>query len=502
MKKLITLFIAGVFGLSLFAASLPVYAKNDKANNGKSKNAQTTTTTTTNKGQTQKLLKPVKLQNLVAFVTAVDLTNKTVNVRKSIAKRVIKADQAKVLIITDNGVETKTLADLKVGVKARFVVKKAKTAKWTYEAVSITQNQSSKKSMGLGALPKEERDDEDEDGDGDEGKLNVQFTSANGSGLESVTPVSVPVKLSKVSNKDVKVDYTVTGTATGGGVDYTLANGELTILKGQTTASLSLSVVADTLDELDETVVVTLSNPENAVLGTNKVYTYTIKDGNQPTVGFSSASGNGLESVTPVSIPVALSKVSTHEVKVKYAVTGTATGGGVDYTLANGELTFAAGDTTKNLSLAVVDDTLDELNETVIVTLSNPTNAALGATTVYTYTINDNDQPTVGFSSASGNGLESATPVSIPVTLSKVSTHDVKVKYAVTGTATGGGVDYTLANGELTIATGATSANLSLAVVDDTAQDPNETVILTLSEPTGATLGATTVYTYTITDND
>jgi len=394
MKKLITLFIAGVFGLSLFATSLPVYAKNDNANNDHGKKNDITTNTdsgntgnTTNKGQTQKQLKPVKLQNLVAFVTAVDLTNKTVSVKKGPNPRVIKADKAIVTIITDNGKETKTLADLKVGVKARFVVKKAKTAKWTYEATQITQNQSSNKSMGLGALPKEERGDEDED----EGKLNVQFSSASGRGLESVTPVSIPVALSAVYGKDVKVTYTVTGTATGGGVDYTLANGQLTILKGQTTASLSLAVVADTLDELDETVVVTLSNPENAVLGTNKVYTYTIRDGNQPTVGFSSASGNGLESATPVSIPVTLSKVSTHDVKVKYTVTGTATGGGVDYTLANGELTIATGATSANLSLAVVDDTVQDPNETVILTLSDPTGATLGATTVYTYTITDND---------------------------------------------------------------------------------------------------------------
>ena len=82
---------------------------------------------------------------------------------------------------------------------------------------------------------------------------------------------------------------------------------------------------------------------------------------------------------------------------------GTATGGGVDYTLANGTLTIAAGSTTGTITIAgIVDDLIDELDETVIVTLSGPTNASLGATTVHTYTILDNDAtPNVSFSCSS-----------------------------------------------------------------------------------------------------
>jgi hypothetical protein len=44
---------------------------------------------------------------------------------------------------------------------------------------------------------------------------------------------------------------------------------------------------------------------------------------------------------------------------VDYAVSGgTATGGGVDYTLASGTLTFNPGVTTQNISVAIVNDTL------------------------------------------------------------------------------------------------------------------------------------------------
>jgi hypothetical protein len=70
---------------------------------------------------------------------------------------------------------------------------------------------------------------------------------------------------------------------------------------------------------------------------------------------------------------------------------GTATGGGTDYTLANGTLTFNPGEVTKNISIAVVNDNIDEADETVIVTLANPAEATLGANAVHTYTIQDDD---------------------------------------------------------------------------------------------------------------
>jgi hypothetical protein len=129
-----------------------------------------------------------------------------------------------------------------------------------------------------------------------------------------------------------------------------------------------------------------------------------------PTVAFSSATSSGSEATSPASLEVVLSAVSAQTVTVDYSVTGgTADGGGVDYTLAAGSLTFSPGETTKNISLTVNDDSLDEADETVIVTLSNPTNATLRENTSHTYTINDNDLlPSVEFATTSSSGMEGA----------------------------------------------------------------------------------------------
>ncbi|MGE0079141.1 MAG: Calx-beta domain-containing protein [Bacteroidales bacterium] len=339
----------------------------------------------------------------------------------------------------------------------------------------------------------------------------VSFISSNSSELESVSNFSLPISLSSESGLPVTVNYTVSGTATGGGTDYTLANGTLTINAGSTSGIITISdIVDDELVEDDETVVVTLSNPTNATLGTNTVYTYTITDNDEPsapTVSFSSTSSSGAESVSSAVLQVNLSASSASNVTVDYTVSGTATGGGTDYTLANGTLTINAGSTSGTITISdIVDDELVEDDETVVVTLSNPTNATLGTNTVYTYTITDNDEPsvpTVSFSSTSSSGAESESSAVLQVNLSASSASNVTVDYTVSGTATGGGTDYTLANGTLTINAGSTSGTITISdIVDDELVEDDETVVVTLSNPTNATLGTNTVYTYTITDND
>ena len=342
----------------------------------------------------------------------------------------------------------------------------------------------------------------------EDSKPTVEFDAITSSGAETTTTVNLVVTLSAAAEEDVTVDYAVTGgTATGSGTDYTLANGTVTFSAGETTKNITITVVNDASQEADETIAVTLSNTSaNAVLGDDTVHTYTILDNDTPpTVEFDATSSADSETQTTVNIAVSLSNTSDSTVTVDYAVTGgTATGSGTDYTLASGTLTFNSGETTKNITITVVNDPNEEANETIELTLSNPSNATLGATTVHTYTIQDNDAPPdVEFDAASSSGSEATTPATIAVSLASASESTITVDYAVTGgTATGSGTDYTLASGTLTFNAGETTKNISLALVDDLYAESGETVIITLSNPSNANLGATTAHTFTITDND
>jgi hypothetical protein len=111
-----------------------------------------------------------------------------------------------------------------------------------------------------------------------------------------------------------------------------------------------------------------------------------------PTVSFASAFTSAPDSRS-WHVPVTLFPPSSKTVTVDYAVTGgTATGNAVDYFLPPGTLTFQPGEITKNILVILVGDTLPEPDKTIQITLSQPNNALLGATSVHTFTITHNSE--------------------------------------------------------------------------------------------------------------
>ena len=198
----------------------------------------------------------------------------------------------------------------------------------------------------------------------------IDFDLTSSSGDEATTSKTITVNLSTASSKDVTVNYAVSGTATGSGSDYVLADGTLTINAGTTSGSIIIDSIADdSLDEPNETIIITLSNPNNATLGSDNVHTYTINDNDiGPEVDFNITSSSGVESISSAGLTVDLSAVSGQNVTVDYVVTGTATGSGTDYTLTDGTLTINAGETSGTITISnIVDDSITEINETVIV---------------------------------------------------------------------------------------------------------------------------------------
>ena len=129
------------------------------------------------------------------------------------------------------------------------------------------------------------------------------------------------------------------------------------------------------------------------------------------------------ESTTMAEFQVSLAAPSPQAVTVKYAVTGgTAAGSGVDFTLPNGTLTFKANETLKTVRFPIVNDTRDEADETIQITLSAPTGATLGASSVINVTILDDDSPpSVSFQTTTSSGSESATAPRLTVLLSAAS---------------------------------------------------------------------------------
>ncbi len=337
-------------------------------------------------------------------------------------------------------------------------------------------------------------------------KPTVQFTETFSSGFESAN-ATIQVEANYIPASTISVDYTTAdGTATAGS-DYTAASGAtLNIAAGSSSNTFTITVSDDATQESDETFSVSLSNPSTGInIGTNNSHTYTIIDNdNSRKVNFDNATANGSESTTTVSVGLNINIADGgNPTTVDYSVTGgTATGGGTDYTLSSGTVTFPAGTTTASFNISVNDDALDEDDETIIITLSNPTNCNIGTTNTFTYTINDDDPtPTIQFTTTSSSGSEGTASVNLQLSLSAASSKDVDVSFSTSGTATNGS-DYTISSSPATITAGNTTTNISLTINDDAVVEGNETVIVSLSSPVNASLGTNTSYTYTITNND
>jgi hypothetical protein len=220
-------------------------------------------------------------------------------------------------------------------------------------------------------------------------------------------------------------------------------------------------------------------------------------------VQFNSAAYNVNEGAGTATITATLNTSSPLTATVNFATSdGTAIAPG-DYTSASGTLTFTPGITTAAFTVPIVDDSLDENNETINLALSSPNGAALGAPNTAVLTIADNDPPpSVQFDAAAYSVNEGDGAATITVTLDTASGLTATVNYATTnGTAIAPG-DYITATGTLTFAPGATSAAFTVAIVDDALIEANEILTVTLSAPNNATLGAPNPVTLTIIDND
>jgi hypothetical protein len=327
-------------------------------------------------------------------------------------------------------------------------------------------------------------------------------------GDSDTTEFGFAVTLSNPSDQSVTVHFNTTdGTATDT-EDYLAATGTLTFMPGDTAKLISVSVNGDTRFESDESFTVNLDAPSAAVILDGTALATIKNDDSRPTVQFALTSSAGAESSSPVELEVNLTNDSFETVTVPYSVhlASTATGGGADYTLlGSGTLSFSPGDKSGSISFTVVDDSLDEFDETLLVDLSAATNATLGAPATHAYTIQDNDaEPDVAFAAANSTASEATTPVVLAATLSAPSAKTITVNYAASGasTANASGVDYTLAPGILTFNPGETSQDVSLTVNDDNLDENDEQVVIDLATPVNATLGGFATHAYTIQDND
>ena len=319
-------------------------------------------------------------------------------------------------------------------------------------------------------------------------------------GSTGTTAISFTVTRGDGSTGTVDVPYSVafTGTNPADAADFASGqalSGTVSFADGDTAAkTITLLVQGDSVLEANETFTVALGTPSAGSLGSQSSAIGTIVNDDST---FAIASGTGSEGGASIPLVVTrsgdLSQVATLDYAVTLGTGDTATtddftGG----TLPTGQVRFEANAATATILVPVANDTVIEPNETFTVTLSGAGAGQAITTASATGTIQNDDVPTLSIGNASIiEGDAGTSLLTFTVTASTPApTGGIGFQAATSnGTATAGS-DYAALAGSFTIAAGETSTTVSIVVNGDTAFERNETLLVTLSNPTNATIAA------------
>ena len=271
------------------------------------------------------------------------------------------------------------------------------------------------------------------------------------------------------------------------------------------TGTVTITAVNDDVDAADQTVTVSGTASINTVTAPSDL-TLTITDDDVPAFTIEDASGGegGM-----VVFRVRMSVASTKAMTVNYAtsdIAGQAVAG-TDYTASNGTLTFAAGETSKTISVTTTDDTVDDPAETFTMTLSSPSADATGDAAVLTTasaTGTISEGATLSIANAS---IGEGSRMRFTVTLSEAPTGSdrVTVRYTTSTEADDTAemaYDYTRKRGTLGFFSGQTATTVVVPTVNDGVDEEDETFTVTLSEPSSGVTITTATARGTIEDDD
>jgi hypothetical protein len=325
--------------------------------------------------------------------------------------------------------------------------------------------------------------------EGDSGSANLSFT----------------VTLSAPSKSTVTVQAaTVAGTATSG-VDFTAVNAPLQFDPGVTTQTLLVPIVGDAVVEANEQFTVVLSAAVGATISDDSGVG-TITDNDTATIAIADASfTEGNAGQLPSAFSISLSAPVQGGVSV---TANTADGANVDplrnATVADGDY-LALSNSTVNLTgsagvvvVTRVGDLDVEPNQSFRVLLSNivlPPGVALAAVSFADAdalgTLLNDDGAALSIAAAQADeGNSGARTLSFPVSLSATNKDPVSVSYATTDATAQAGSDYVAASGTVQFLPGQTTQTILVTINGDAVFENDETLSLSLSAPSNATIGA------------
>jgi hypothetical protein len=356
--------------------------------------------------------------------------------------------------------------------------------------------------------------------------VTIGFSTVSVSRLEGDTGTA-PLTFSVVRTGDSTWSGSVAFAVAGSGVNAstaqdfaggTLPTGAISFSAGQSVVTISLSAVGDRIVEADETFTVSLSSPSSgAMLGLATASGMIVNDDVAPSSTISlgrlqAARAEGQSGSTAFTFLATRSGNVAAAASASWAVTagtmaGTVSANGADFAggvLPRGVVTFGPGQASRAITVSVKADVANELNESFVLSLSNPSTGVALGTASATGVIYNDDAPgtgTLSISRASAQkpeGHSGTTAFTFTVLRSGATSGSASADWSVTGggavaTSAAQASDFAggvLPSGRVSFAAGQLAQTVTVTLAGDIAAELNESFTVTLAQPqTGVTLG-------------
>ena len=318
----------------------------------------------------------------------------------------------------------------------------------------------------------------------------VSFSQAAYTAVASQSNAPINIVFTGTTDTTATVDFmTIDGTAMAGvayvAVSNTISFAGSGLATGATNDVVSIALLNNGLPGSTQTVNLALLNPTGSVvLGTQSTATLTIINDELEALQFAQPTFSVDDTDTVATITLVRVGSTNGAVTVDFATSDGSARAGVDYTMTTGTVDFADGVLTNTFTIPILPPGPLETNQTVKLTLSNPTGGAtLGSPVQATLNIIATGPPVIQLTAATYNVHEHVGHATVAAVRFNDSSIPVSVNYATSDGTAVSGTDYLSTNGTLNFPAGAEQASFSFFIQKFTTFQSNKTVNVTISNP-------------------
>ena len=301
----------------------------------------------------------------------------------------------------------------------------------------------------------------------------------------AVVTAKVAVALSVPSDRPISVAYTTVADTAATPADFATTSGTLSFAPGTTQQLISISIVADNLEETTESFLVRLANATNADLADPEA-TVTLIDDDGPVLSIDDITlTEGNSGTKEFLFTVRSAPASTRTVTVDVVTADREATAGQDYNAVSTSLTFAPGQTVKTVAVTVLGEKVEEPDETFVVRLEHPTNAAVSKVEGIGKILDDD---VFLITLADMYLVESKPAAVLKLKLNRAPEDPISVDVTAVDDVATAGADFTATTQTVTFPPGSAEQQVSVPLLNDTLQEGPERFWVDLSSPVNAHL--------------